>query len=120
MFRSFPDCSSAKKWSPEAGFSSEMRQVPRVVVLVDSSSTASSAWPKVDVPKQLTLERAEEILLQNNLTVTAARYGVEVARAQKLIAGLRPNPTVTLGAEQIDIGHPFHNLFSTDSNTAAN
>jgi len=85
-----------------------------------ASAAASSPWPRVDVPKQLTLERAEEILLRNNLTVTAARYGVEVARAQKLIAGLRPNPTVTLGAEQVDIGHPFHNLFSTDSNNAAN
>jgi outer membrane protein, heavy metal efflux system len=85
-----------------------------------ASAAASSAWPRVDVPKQLTLQTAEEILLRNNLTVTAARYGVEAARAQKLIAGLRPNPTVTLGAEQVDIGHPFHNLFSTDSNTAAN
>ncbi len=89
-------------------------------IMDPASAAASSAWPKVDVPKQLTLERAEEILLRNNLTVTAARYGVEVARAQKLIAALRPNPTVTLGGEQLDIGHPFHNVFSTDSNTAAN
>jgi cobalt-zinc-cadmium efflux system outer membrane protein len=76
--------------------------------------------PKIEVPRQLTLEKAEEILLRTNLTVTAARYGVEIARAQRLIASLRPNPTITFGSEQFDIGHPFRNLFSTDSNTAAN
>ena len=89
-------------------------------LMAPASSAPSSSAPKVDVPMQLTLNRAEEILLQNNLTVTAARYGVEVARAQRLIASLRPNPTVTFGSEQFDIGHPFHNVFSTDSNTAAN
>jgi outer membrane protein, heavy metal efflux system len=89
-------------------------------ITVPVSTAASSVAPKVDVPRQLTLNKAEEILLQNNLTVTAARYGVEVARAQRLIASLRPNPTVTFGGEQFDIGHPFRDVVSTNSNTAAN
>jgi outer membrane protein TolC len=68
----------------------------------------------------LSLDKAEDILLQNNLTLTAARYGVEVARAQTLIASLRPNPTMTFAAEQFDIGHPLRDIVSTNSNTAAN
>src|SRR5947209_18927060 len=81
---------------------------------------ATAVRPKAEVPRQLSLERAEEILLQNNLTLTAARYGIEIARAQRLTASLRPNPTLTFGAEQFDIGHPLRNLVSTASNSAAN
>jgi cobalt-zinc-cadmium efflux system outer membrane protein len=83
-------------------------------------TAASTSLPRVEVPRQLSLEKAEEILLSNNLALSAARYGIEVARAQRLVAGLRPNPTLTFGAEQFDIGHPARNLFTTDNNAAAN
>jgi len=76
-------------------------------------------YPKVDVPRQLTLEAAEQLLLQYNLTVVAARYGVDNARAQRLIASVRPNPTLTLGAEAFDLSAPGRNLFS-NSDSAAN
>src|SRR5262249_35401807 len=59
-------------------------------------------------------------LLQNNLTIIAARYGVDLARAQRLTASLSPNPTLTFGAEQFDVGHPFGDIVTTNSNTAAN
>jgi cobalt-zinc-cadmium efflux system outer membrane protein len=75
---------------------------------------------RVEVPRQLTLEKAQEILLQNNLAINAARYGIDIARAQRLIASLRPNPTITFGAEQFDFGHPFLHVFTTDQTTAAN
>jgi cobalt-zinc-cadmium efflux system outer membrane protein len=74
---------------------------------------------QVDVPRQLTLEAAEQLLVQYNLAVIAARYGVDHARAQRLIAAVRPNPTLTLGAEQFDLAAPGRNLFS-NSNSAAN
>jgi outer membrane protein, heavy metal efflux system len=80
--------------------------------------TASPAQPTVEVPRQLTLERAEEILLQNNLTIIAARYGVDIARAQRLTASVRPNPTLTLGAEQFNFNNPGRNL-TTDNPTAS-
>src|SRR5262249_4072916 len=60
-----------------------------------------------------------QLLVQYNLTVTTARFGVESARAQRLIAAVRPNPTLTLGAEQFDLNAPGRNLFS-NSNAAAN
>jgi cobalt-zinc-cadmium efflux system outer membrane protein len=73
----------------------------------------------VDVPRQLTLDTAEQLLVQHNLAVIAARYGVDNARAQRLIAVVRPNPTLTLGAESFDLGAPVRSLFST-SPTASN
>jgi outer membrane protein, heavy metal efflux system len=72
-----------------------------------------------DVPRQLTLEAAEQLLVQYNLVVIAARYGVDSARAQRLIAAVRPNPTLTLGAEQFDLAAPGRALVS-NSNSAAN
>ncbi len=33
--------------------------------------------------------------MHNNLAVLAARYGVDNTRAQRLIASVRPNPTLT-------------------------
>src|SRR5262245_551261 len=82
-----------------------------------SRSPAVSA--QVDVPRQLTLESAEQLLLQNNLAVIAARYGVDNARAQLLIAAVRPNPTLTLGAEAFDLAAPGKALVS-NSTSAAN
>ena len=70
---------------------------------------------QVDVPRQLTLEAAEQLLVQYNLAVIAARYGVDNARAQRLIAAVRPNPTLTLGAEQFDLAAPGRNLFSNST-----
>jgi len=67
----------------------------------------------------LTLEAAEQLLVQYNLTVVAARYGVDNARAQRLIASVRPNPTLTLGAEAFDLSAPGKNAFS-NSDSAAN
>src|SRR5260370_20934069 len=84
------------------------------------ASAAASNATKVDVPRQLALDKAEEILLRNNLTLTSARYGVDVARAQRLLASLRPNPTVTVAAEQFDPGHPLREIISTNPNVAAN
>jgi cobalt-zinc-cadmium efflux system outer membrane protein len=71
------------------------------------------------VPRQLSLEVAEQLLVQYNLAIVAARYGVDNARAQRLIAAVRPNPTLTLGAEQFDLNAPGRNLFS-NSNSASN
>jgi cobalt-zinc-cadmium efflux system outer membrane protein len=94
------------------------------IIVPTSAATASSA-PRVEIPSQLTLESAIEILLRNNLSLTAARYGVDIARAQRLTASYKPNPTLTLGAEQFDftgneVSCAFCNLVTTNSNSAAN
>src|SRR5262249_13652504 len=74
------------------------------------------------VPSRLTLADAENLLLQRNLTVIAARYQVEATRAARLVASYKPNPVLTLGAEQIPFYSPLHDLprfFSTNSAAGA-
>lgn len=96
---------------------------------VPMSASAQSLFPAapamparsmVEVPRQLSLNQAEELLLQNNLAITAARYGIDIARAQRLAASLKPNPMLTFGAEQFDIAHFRRDLFSTNPDAAAN
>src|SRR5215831_3036765 len=87
--------------------------------LTPPPSRVSVTSSRVDVPSPLTLEVAEQLLVQYNLAVVAARYGVDNARAQRLIASVRPNPTLTLGAEAFDLRAPGKNLFS-NSDSAAN
>ncbi|HKV39908.1 MAG TPA: TolC family protein [Blastocatellia bacterium] len=74
---------------------------------------------KTTVPRQLTMEKAEEVFLQNNLALVASRYGVDAARAAKLFASLKPNPTLSVSAEQFKLKDPLSHLI-TDSGTAAN
>jgi cobalt-zinc-cadmium efflux system outer membrane protein len=62
------------------------------------------AAAQADAP--LTLERAVEKFLQRNLAVEAARHRVDVARAERLAARVRPNPTVTVSAENLRVSGP--------------
>lgn len=59
-----------------------------------------------NIPRNLTLQQAEQLLLQRNLPVIAAKYQIEAGRAAKLIASFRPNPVLTVGAEQLPIYSP--------------
>lgn len=74
----------------------------------------------VSIPHNLTLQQAEQLLLQRSLAVLAAKYQVEANRAARLIASFKPNPTLTLGAEQFNLsGRLFKDIARTDSNSAA-
>jgi len=54
----------------------------------------------------LTLELAVDRFLARNLAVEAARYRVDAARAERLAARLRPNPTLVLSAENVKLSGP--------------
>ncbi|HEV2668143.1 MAG TPA: TolC family protein [Blastocatellia bacterium] len=72
------------------------------------------------IPRKLTLAQAEQLLLQRNLAVLAAKYQVDALRAVRLIASFKPNPTLMLGAEQFILSSNFfRDLFRTNTNTAA-
>ena len=47
--------------------------------------------------RPLSLEEAETALVERNLTVIAARRGLDAARAQRLVASTLPAPTVSVG-----------------------
>jgi cobalt-zinc-cadmium efflux system outer membrane protein len=72
------------------------------------------------IPHNLTLSQAEQFMIQRNLALQAAKYQVDASRAAKLIASFKPNPTLTLGAEQFPLaGRILDYLARTDPNSAA-
>ena len=93
-----------------------------LIISAYEATTGSAQDTQQKIPSRLTLADAENLLIQRNLAVTAARYQVEASRAARLIASYKPNPVLTLGAEQIPFYSPLHDaprFFSTDSNAGA-
>jgi cobalt-zinc-cadmium efflux system outer membrane protein len=76
-----------------------------VLGLVASVGSSRAQTPAV-TPVPLTLERVVEQFLQRNLAVEAGRFRVDVARAEQIAARLRPNPTLTLAAENLKVAGP--------------
>src|SRR5215813_6013211 len=74
--------------------------------------------------RRLTLQSATDLLIANNLVVVAARYNVDILRAQRIAAGLRPHPNLTFSATQFTIPRVLQNpseFFTTNKeNGAAN
>jgi cobalt-zinc-cadmium efflux system outer membrane protein len=88
---------------------------------------AFSAGAQAQSPEQsirrISLQTATEALIAKNLTVMAARYNVDLFRAQRVAAALRPASTVVLGANQFAIPRLLrqpHLLTGTDGDVAAN
>ncbi len=97
------------------------------IFLTSSFSSAQIRQPKSEttfLPPQLSLSQAEEILFQRNLVIAASRQQVEIADALRRIAGLKPNPTLQFGAEQIPFVSPVPGsvprLFATNPDAGAN
>lgn len=110
--------------SRNGGFSSVL--ILSVVCLVPPAQAQSSIPPanqKPTVPRNLTLSEAEALLLQRNLALAASRYQIEATRAARLLAGYKPNPVLTIGAQQFPFYSPasgsFPRFFSTSPNAAA-
>lgn len=70
------------------------------------------------------LQAATDRLIANNLAVVAARYNVDILRAQRIAAGLRPHPNLTFSATQFTIPrvfqHPSEFFTTNQENGAAN
>src|SRR5437870_4206680 len=54
----------------------------------------------------LTLQRAVDTYLTKNLELQSARYRLERTRADQIAAALRPNPGLTLSAQNLKINGP--------------
>lgn len=89
-----------------------------------TNSPAPSGSPPARSPTRLSLQSATDLLIKNNLTVIAARYSVDILRAQRIAAGLRPNPSLTFSATQFTIPrvfeHPREFIHTNEENGAAN
>src|SRR5262252_914274 len=95
-----------------------------LVVICTCVSDARSQATGGFVPRRLTLLEAENLLIERNLTVLAAKYQVDANRAARLIAGYKLNPAVTVGAEQIPFFSPvagsYPRFFTTNADAGAN
>jgi cobalt-zinc-cadmium efflux system outer membrane protein len=81
-------------------------QIP--VALDPATSPNQQVIPASPATTRLSLQSATDLLIKNNLSVIAARYNVDILRAQRIAAGLRPSPTMTLSATQFAIPRIFH------------
>ena len=70
------------------------------------TAPSGAAGSIISAPGALTLEQAIDRFMQRNLAVEAARFRVDVARAEQIAARLWPNPTLTLAAENLKIAGP--------------
>jgi outer membrane protein, heavy metal efflux system len=93
-----------------------------ILIAFASNGAAQSAGNSV--PRRLTLQQAEDLLIARNLVVLSARYQVDANRAARLIASYKLNPTVTVAAEQIPFYSPlagsYPRFFTTNSDAGAN
>ncbi len=95
-----------------------------IALSVTGLASAQESAISLRVPRQLTLEQAESLLLQRNLAVAVNRQQLEAAEAMSLIAGFKPNPTLQLGAEQLAVASPTPGaaprIYGTNGNAGAN
>lgn len=70
---------------------------PAMAQNAPAASRPAASAPAAGAPQPLTIEAAEQLLLDRNLSVIAARRGVDAARAQRLVASSLPPPQVTVG-----------------------
>ncbi len=97
---------------------------PEIYSIAKNEKTAINP-PKVDANtlRHLSLDSALNLLTQNNLSVIAARYNVNLAQAQKIVAALRPAASVTVTFNQLTIPRLFRTpseFYTTNGNAAAN
>ena len=86
-------------------FNPAIAQIPRAS---DPDIVPNQAVVPLPQPTtRLSLQSATDLLIKNNLSVVAARYNVDILRAQRIAAGLRPNPTMTFSATQFAIPRVF-------------
>jgi outer membrane protein, heavy metal efflux system len=93
-----------------------------VAAAVTAAAPAGAPAPAHDAQADgdqviLSLAQAETLLLDQNLAISGARSGVDAAKAAETIASYRPNPALTLSAEQFNVRHPLFHMASADPNS---
>lgn len=85
-----------------------IRQYISALILM-TGCAPSSAWAQAQntppslASRQVTLAQAEELLRLRSLAVAANRSQLDASRAGRVIAGFKPNPVLTLGAQQFPL-----------------
>lgn len=92
-----------------------------VAVSTVRSQTASLA--PAELPDVITLEQAEDLLLNRSLPLLNSKYQIDAAEAARRVAGLRLNPTLQVSAEQVpfssNLPGAVPNFYRTNADAAA-
>ena len=98
---------SFRSWVMVPGFEEDMRCLSRRVIF----GICAAAWMACSAfgQKTLTWEQAKRELQSNNPSLRASQIGVQESRAQEITAFLRPNPDLTVSADQFNpfTGNPY-------------
>jgi len=84
----------------------ENRFLTVLLIVMVMSAFASSARAQQSLPL-LTLERAVTAYVERNLELQADRYRLERTKADAIAARLRPNPGLTVTAENLKVAGPY-------------
>ena len=86
--------------------------------------TTPPALPPPNIPRELSLFEAEQLLVQRNLLLSASRSQLAASEAGRRIAGFKPNPQLQIGMEQVPFQSPVPEsvprFFATNGNAGAN
>lgn len=86
-------------------------------------SQTASLTPAEMLPDTITLEQAEDLLLNRSLPLLASKYQIDAAEAARRVAGLRLNPTLQVSAEQVpfssNLPGAVPNFYRTNADAAA-
>jgi cobalt-zinc-cadmium efflux system outer membrane protein len=83
-------------------------QVPIKNNSTTAALPAAQKPPSAPADRPITIKDAVTIFLQQNLQLVAARYDIDIVDAEKLTAGLRPNPEIEIGFSEIPFNGGFY------------
>ena len=78
----------------------------RIIVVLLFIGVLSLQLSAQQPPAPLTLQRVTQMYLESSLEMQAARHQVDRIKADQIAARLRPNPGITLAAENLPISGP--------------
>ncbi len=74
-----------------------------IVVMFVAAAMTLSAQPGQIAGENLTLDQAIQETRANDLDLAAEKYGVSVAQARQIAAGLRPSPVLTVSGQTLNL-----------------
>lgn len=96
-----------------------MHRLLAALLAAASCATMAQAQtsPPIEAGQTLSLDRALELAGATSPTLDAAEADIQAAAAARTVAGLRPNPSVTVEAENVAGSGPYRGVESLETTT---
>lgn len=97
-----------------------MHRLLAALLAAASCATMAQAQtsPPIEAGQTLSLDRALELAGATSPTLDAAEADIQAAAAARTVAGLRPNPSVTVEAENVAGSGPYRGVESLETTTS--